>query len=655
MAVLDKINHNNLPILLGLSTGTFPNCTDADASLKFALRKMPGLKNNQKQKLRRLYANSYIQTRHLAIPDFLEQPETRFFTNSFATPIEKRLEHAIEIALPYVCDVAEKALKEANIEVDDVAQLVVVTSTAMGSPGIDQLIFQRLGLPNNVMRACVNFMGCAAGVTGLRMASDFVKGLDRGRSNLVSLLICLETSSVHTSMDPEKKHIITHSLFADGIACSVIGCREKTAPEASGKLAILDFESLQLADCIDGIQLRIQQDGISCLLSKDLPKKIASGVRQWQENLLKRSNLKINDLSFWAIHPGGRKIIEKSIEGLGIAQDDACNSWEILKDYGNVLSCGIFYVIRKMLDKGHFSENSKGVAFSFSPGVSVEGVLLEFLPKQEQQPSRTKLKIKKRDGIVVPDWAPDNLVESLSEVDKRPDDITVVTYPKSGTTWMLQIIHLLLNDGEQGETPLNEAVGWYERDPVSKLNNLTSRRLIKTHLPLRSLPMGHGKQIYLARNAKDVAVSYYYHARAKEDFDFLGDWDTFFELFINGEVEGGDWFNHINEGIVHAESDNVLLVWYEQMHADLKSVIRRVAKYIDVEVSDYTLQAILKKSSFDYMIQSPFTNVQWSKERDGEAPHLRSGTIGGWQLLFSNNQVKNLNDKWLIPKNLGYA
>src|SRR5205823_54666 len=112
----------------------------------------------------------------------------------------------------------------------------------------------------------------------------------------------------------------------------------------------------------------------------------------------------------------------------------------------------------------------------------------------------------------------DQLINRVGELDQRPDDVFVVTYPKAGTTWMLQVVHLLRNGGDQGILLLNRAVAWIERDGIDGLKAMPSPRIIKTHLPLSLLTPTKGRWIYVARNPKDLAVSYYYHARAKIDF-----------------------------------------------------------------------------------------------------------------------------------------
>lgn len=644
---------NRVPILLALRTDGFPHRTTAQASLDFLLRSRSDLDEASRGRLHDLYSNCRIETRHLAIPDFSGVGTQRFFEGDFGIPVEQRLDRAHRLALPIVCRLAKEALHEAKVPPEQVGQIVVVTSTVLSSPGMECVLTDELGISRDVSRVCVNYMGCAAGVTGLRLACDYVKALDAERRHLVSLIVCVEASSLHATMNVKQNDTITHSLFADGVACAIVGGRALTDPDAAGKLAICDFQSMLIGDCGDGIRLQIQSDGVACLLSRRLPAVIEHGVADWLEALLDRTDTSQSDLSFWAIHPGGRKIIERAVKGLRIDDRSARFSWDVLREYGNVLSCGIFFVLRQMLDTNAIVPGDHGVAFSFAPGVSVEGVLLQsVMPRHctssRRRPSRTRLRVKTIDGTVVPEWTPDNLIRRLGEYDERDDDIIVVTYPKAGTTWVLQILHLLQNGGEQGGVPLDRAVGWLERDDVGCLRAMPGPRLIKTHLPLRLLPFGKAKYVYVGRNPKDLAVSYFHHARAKEDFGYVGSWDDFLKLFLDGQVEGGDWWEHTLEGLVSARAaaSQFIFLWYEEMRGDPHAAIRRIADFAGIEASDELVTTVVDRSTLQYMRGSRLTNVKWTKERRGEAPHLRCGAVGEWDVFFSECQEQLLEAKW---------
>ena len=132
----------------------------------------------------------------------------------------------------------------------------------------------------------------------------------------------------------------------------------------------------------DGITLSINENGISCTLSKYLPQYIAKNMAGFVDSFLSKHNLKKTDLDFWAVHPGGRRIIEESQNGLGLTDEQAKYSWAVLGEYGNMLSPSVMFVMEKIM-KDHEKARSagqkgfsKGIAFSFSPGVGAEGILI---------------------------------------------------------------------------------------------------------------------------------------------------------------------------------------------------------------------------------------------------------------------------------------
>jgi len=135
----------------------------------------------------------------------------------------------------------------------------------------------------------------------------------------------------------------------------------------------------------DGITLSINEKGISCKLSKYLPQYIAKNMWGYVDAFLKKNSLEKDDIDFWAVHPGGRRIIEESQNGLELTEEQCKYSWKVLDTYGNMLSPSVMFVLELILDehkaeiaKGH-EGFSQGLAFSFSPGVGAEGILLKVL------------------------------------------------------------------------------------------------------------------------------------------------------------------------------------------------------------------------------------------------------------------------------------
>ncbi len=381
-----------LPVIEGFATGTPPNVLHQAEAAKF-LTSLNCLERNQ-NRIEKIYENTRIDTRYLAIN--LLSAETIEFSQKRNT-LEARMQMYEQYAFSLADEVARKALLAASdpssgVKIEDQIGLIVfVTSTGFVAPGIDTKLIESLGLKRNIARVPVNFMGCAAAMTGLRVCCDRVRAYPQSKA----LLVCLELSSVNAVFNDDLNDIIIHSLFGDGCAAAVIGADTVDRLIGRGKFAIKDNFSHLVKGTEDGITLGVKDNGITCLLSRHLPDYIEDGVGTIVNEFLATHQMTKSDIDLWAVHPGGRKIIEKVQLSLGLDDEQVADSWQILREYGNMLSCSILFVMERMMLKlNESAANSttegrrshdpierprpiNGIAFSFSPGVGVEGILFE--------------------------------------------------------------------------------------------------------------------------------------------------------------------------------------------------------------------------------------------------------------------------------------
>ncbi|AVQ71787.1 naringenin-chalcone synthase [Microcystis sp. MC19] len=387
-----------LPVIESLATGTPGNLVQQTDAAKF-LANLKGLEKNQ-HRIEKIYEHTRIDTRHLAINLLTE--ETVNFSREKGT-IEQRMQMYEKYGLPLAEDVTRRVLLAASeqqkkhnplstekIE-DSIGLIVFVTSTGFVAPGIDAQLIKSLGLRRNIARVPVNFMGCAAAMNGLRVACDHVKANPEHKA----LVICLELSSINAVFQDDLNDIIIHSIFGDGCAAVVIGAYEPEQIQGRGKFVIRDNFSYLAENTEDGITLGIRDNGITCLLSRQLPDYIESGVGRIITNFLNSHQITKEDIDLWMVHPGGTKIIEKVQLSLDLNDEQVADSWGVLRQYGNLLSCAVLFVMERMilrLEQGcetqALKQNKSGVtrqnaasltglAFSFAPGVGIEGILLE--------------------------------------------------------------------------------------------------------------------------------------------------------------------------------------------------------------------------------------------------------------------------------------
>ncbi|MBR8838557.1 MAG: naringenin-chalcone synthase [Stigonema ocellatum SAG 48.90 = DSM 106950] len=404
--LIPNLSQHNIPAkqvlvtIESIATGTPDNIIPQADAAQFVAN-LRGLDRNR-ERIAKIYKNTRIEQRHLAIN--LLSEETYEFSRKPGT-IQQRMEMFEQYALPLAEKVARKALKSAedsakdsddsyskNIE-DTIGLIVFVTSTGFVAPGIDTKLIESLKLKRNIARIPIHFMGCAAAMNGLRVACNYIKA----NPSQKALVICLELSSVNAVFEDNINDVIIHSIFGDGCAAVVLGAREENMLLGQGKIVIKDNFSYLVEDTEDGIRLGITDNGVTCKLSPDLPKYIEAGLGPIINNFLADHHLTKERIDLWAVHPGGTRIIEKAQSSLGLNDEQVADSWEILRQHGNMLSCAILFVIERIIlrleqeslkvekaamsnypNKGKaLHKKMTGISFSFAPGIGVEGILFE--------------------------------------------------------------------------------------------------------------------------------------------------------------------------------------------------------------------------------------------------------------------------------------
>ncbi len=185
----------------------------------------------------------------------------------------------------------------------------------------------------------------------------------------------------------------------------------------------------------------------------------------------------------------------------------------------------------------------------------------------------------------------------------RPDDIFIVTYPKSGTTWLQMILFQLLTDGRMEELPhIRRFSPFFEVDLIEAakpFEDLPSPRVFKTHLSLKRIYHPRARFIYVARNGMDVARSYYHHFCAyhgsREPFE------AFFEAFVRTGISGQHWFRHLREAHAYREHPNVLVLHFEDLIQDLPGQIRKIQTFLNLDSVEHEMPRILERCGFAFM------------------------------------------------------
>jgi hypothetical protein len=256
-------------------------------------------------------------------------------------------------------------------------------------------------------------------------------------------------------------------------------------------------------------------------------------------------------------------------------------------------------------------------------------------------------------GLLMPSSFPTQAMASALTYRSGQGDVFVATYPKCGTTWTQNILLLLANGGiplPPGES-LDDVFPHIELTGGDYVAAMPSPRLIKTHLPLAMTPWSEdARYVCVARNPFDCAVSFYHHTRGfPQHYDFEdGQFDDYFECFVSGKVDFGDYFDHLAAWFDRRNASNVHFVTYEELKADTPGQIRRMANFLGDPFARHAsdeniLNAVLEHSSFRRMRKN---QRRWASSRADSAPaFVRKGVVGDWANLFSPMQARRLLDR----------
>lgn len=272
----------------------------------------------------------------------------------------------------HACNLALRAIEQgiAKAYLNKITHIITVSCTGMYAPGLDIELINHLGLPTHVQRSCINFMGCYGAFNALKLADHICIANPQAYVLIVSVEIC----TLHLQPLEQMDHFISNAVFADGAACALISAKAEGKKNLKLKSFFCDIEYNEK----NAMTWSIRDQGFDIRLSSYVPKILQGGVLPLVSKLFANLALTLDDISHFAIHPGGKEILNSVEKALTIPKEKIQEAYEILRDYGNMSSATILFLLQKIMNNLTEKNHSNHIlALAFGPGLTMESALLE--------------------------------------------------------------------------------------------------------------------------------------------------------------------------------------------------------------------------------------------------------------------------------------
>ena len=333
-----------------------------------------GLSRNEKILLQRIYQRSGISNRYSVLKEFglpsspdnlIFQPEPEVVT----TKVSSRMDLFDQYASPLITEAANSCLAKCQDNTKEkISHLITFTCTGLSAPGLDQQLAVALDLNRSIERTCINFMGCYAAVNAMKYAFHIVQS----RPEAVVLVAGVELCTLHYRRHTSTEHLVSNALFADGAAACIISNQNVSLTKP-----LFQFNSFHAEFFPDGDQSMVWKIGdhtFDLRLDAFIPSLIEKGIKQMMDSALEKAGVTKTQELKYAIHPGGIKILEACENALQLSHQDLNVSYDILRDYGNMSSVTILFVLENVA--AMVQRSSKVFACAFGPGLTMESITL---------------------------------------------------------------------------------------------------------------------------------------------------------------------------------------------------------------------------------------------------------------------------------------
>jgi alkylresorcinol/alkylpyrone synthase len=347
-----------MPRITSVATAVPPHRVEQSQAEQFA-RAHFGPKFSDIDRLLPIFLNSGIQSRYFSAPVewFLE-------SRSFSERNEVYINSATDLSV----QVASEVIESADIEPRDIDYVIYVNTTGLATPSIDARVINLLEMRSDVRRTPIWGLGCAGGVAGLSHAYHHLLGHPRERVLVIATELCGLT---FLRDDFSKSNLVATALFGEGSAAVLMTGDEV----ASGGLEVIDTRSTFYPDSLEVMGWNVVSEGLQVVFASRIPRIVRERAREDLVSFLASHGLALKDISAFLFHPGGTKVVEAYEEALALTEGALHHSSKVLRDYGNMSSVTVLFVLKSYLESNGDIRRGYGLLSALGPGFCSETVL----------------------------------------------------------------------------------------------------------------------------------------------------------------------------------------------------------------------------------------------------------------------------------------
>lgn len=260
---------------------------------------------------------------------------------------------------------SREALERSGYTAAEVTHVVTASCTGFFAPGPDYLLVRQLGIPTSAERTHIGFMGCAAAFPALRAAARICAA----QPGSVVLVVCTELCSLHIRSSSDPEQIVASAVFGDGAGAAIVSSAPARRSEA---LEVGDFSTAITSEGEADMDWTIGDRGFEMRLTANVPRIIGREIAGVVESMIGADADPLTEIDVWAVHPGGRSVLDRVQDGVDLGDGALAHSRAILRDFGNMSSATILFILQRILADAEVADGARIAGLCFGPGLTVE-------------------------------------------------------------------------------------------------------------------------------------------------------------------------------------------------------------------------------------------------------------------------------------------